>query len=117
LRLRTINIFNENQEITQNRSTHLHPPTTVTPDASKDRESPENRGADDLRQGTGILPGDVARRIFGPDSERAESVEAGRVEIAKIQRQIIAEVTFLPQDEAFHPDAEGLRWRCEQLVA
>ena len=24
---------------------------------------------------------------------------------------------LLPQDEAFHPDAEGLRWRCEQLIA
>lgn len=68
----------------------------MTPDASKDRESPENRGADEFRQGTGLLPGDVACRIFGPDSERAKSVEGGRIEIAKIQRQIIAEVTFLP---------------------
>ena len=24
---------------------------------------------------------------------------------------------LLPQDEAFHPDAEGLKWRCEQLIA
>ena len=24
---------------------------------------------------------------------------------------------LLPQDEAFYPDAEGLKWRCEQLIA
>ena len=24
---------------------------------------------------------------------------------------------LLPQDQAFHPDAEGLKWRCEQLIA
>ncbi len=24
---------------------------------------------------------------------------------------------LLPQDEAFHPDVEGLKWRCEQLIA
>ena len=24
---------------------------------------------------------------------------------------------LLPQDEAFHPAAEGLKWRCDQLIA
>jgi putative restriction endonuclease len=24
---------------------------------------------------------------------------------------------LLPQDQAFHPDAEGLKWRCERLIA
>lgn len=24
---------------------------------------------------------------------------------------------LLPQDQAFHPDADGLKWRCEQLIA
>jgi hypothetical protein len=24
---------------------------------------------------------------------------------------------LLPQDEAFHPDAEGLKWGCDQLIA
>jgi len=24
---------------------------------------------------------------------------------------------LLPKDEAFHPDAGGLKWRCEQLIA
>ena len=24
---------------------------------------------------------------------------------------------LLPQDEAFHPDAEGLKWRCDLLIA
>ncbi len=24
---------------------------------------------------------------------------------------------ILPQDQAFHPDAEGLKWRREQLIA
>ncbi len=24
---------------------------------------------------------------------------------------------LLPQDEAFHPDAEGLKWRCKQMIA
>ena len=24
---------------------------------------------------------------------------------------------LLPQDEAFYPDVEGLKWRCEQLIA
>jgi hypothetical protein len=23
----------------------------------------------------------------------------------------------LPQDEAFHPDAEGVKWKCDQLIA
>ena len=25
--------------------------------------------------------------------------------------------SLLPQDEAFHPDIEGLKWRCEKLIA
>jgi hypothetical protein len=68
----------------------------VTPDGSKDRESPENCRTDEFRAGSGISPGDVARRVFGPNPERAESLEAGRTEIAKTQRQIIAAAGLLP---------------------
>jgi hypothetical protein len=73
----------------------------VTPDGSKDRDSPENCGANEFRKGSGILPGDVARRIFGPNSERSESIEAGRPEIAKDQRKIIAAADLLPR--VVHP--------------
>ena len=68
----------------------------VTPDGSKDRESPENCGTDEFRKGTGFLPGNVARRVFGPNPERAESLESGRPQTAKAQRQMIAAAGFLP---------------------
>jgi len=36
------------------------------------------------------------------------------------EKELIAlsgKTLLLPQDEAFHPDAEGLGWRCEQMIA
>jgi hypothetical protein len=80
----------------ENRSTHLHHRVTLKPDGSEDRKSPEDRGADEFREGSGILPGDVTRRVFGSNPERAASIEIGRAEIAKAQRQIIAASLLLP---------------------
>ncbi len=37
----------------------------------------------------------------------------GEKELAALSGQVL----LLPQDEAFHPDADGLKWRCEQLIA
>lgn len=68
----------------------------VIPDGSENREPPENCGADEFRKGAGILPGDVARTIFGTNSEGAESLQAGRPEIAKDQRKMIAAAGLLP---------------------
>lgn len=36
------------------------------------------------------------------------------------EKELIAlsgKTLLLPQDEAFHPDAEGLKWRCNQMIA
>jgi putative restriction endonuclease len=36
------------------------------------------------------------------------------------EKELIAlsgQALLLPQDEAFHPDVDGLRWRCERLIA
>lgn len=68
----------------------------VIPDGSEDRKSPENCGADEFRKGAGILPGDVARSVFGPNPERIKSLETRRSEIAKDQRKMISAVGFLP---------------------
>ena len=73
----------------------------MNPDGSKDRESPENRGADEFRKSSGIPPGDVARRVFGSNSERTESLETGRTEIAKAQRQMIAAAGSLTAFQLF----------------
>ncbi|MEY3896657.1 MAG: hypothetical protein RLZZ214_2177 [Verrucomicrobiota bacterium] len=43
------------------------------------------------------------------DSRRSN----GEKELIAISGQAL----LLPQDEAFHPDADGLKWRCEQLIA
>ena len=72
-----------------NGSTRLHHALTLKRDGSQNGESPENCGADEFRQGSGILPGDVARRVFGPNSERITGLEGGRPEIAKAQRKVI----------------------------
>jgi hypothetical protein len=37
----------------------------------------------------------------------------GEKELLKLSEQSL----LLPQDLAFNPDAEGLKWRCEQLIA
>jgi hypothetical protein len=72
----------------QNRSTLQRLPRMVPPDGSKNRESPEDCGADEVRKGAGFLPGDVSRRVFGPDAERAQSLETGRPEITKVRSLI-----------------------------
>jgi len=80
----------------ENGSIAAHPPATLNSDGSQNGESPENCGADEYREGSGILPGDVARRVFGPNSESGEGSEAGRPQIAKAQRQVIAAAGSLP---------------------
>jgi hypothetical protein len=37
----------------------------------------------------------------------------GEKELSALSGQVL----LLPQDEAFHPDATGLQWRCERLSA
>jgi putative restriction endonuclease len=37
----------------------------------------------------------------------------GEKELAALSGQVL----LLPQDQAFHPNAEGLKWRCEKLIA
>ena len=68
----------------------------IPTDGSENRESPEDRGADEFRKGTGLLPGDVARGVLGSNPEGTESFETGRPQIAKVQRQIIATSGVLP---------------------
>ena len=80
----------------ENGSTQVQYRVTLTPDGSQNRESPKNRREDEFRQGSGIFPGDVARRVFGPDSTRVEGLEGKRPEIAKIQRQLIVAADGLP---------------------
>jgi hypothetical protein len=31
--------------------------------------------------------------------------------------ELSGQALLLPQDQAFHPGAEGLKWRCERLIA
>lgn len=81
----------------ENGSTRSHHTLILNGDGSKDRESPENCGTDEFCKDAGVLPGDVARRVFGPNPERAENLEAGRIEIAKTQRQIAVSADFLPR--------------------
>lgn len=77
-------------------STPSHPASIVNGDGSQDRDPPATGGADEIRTGEGISPGDVARRIFGPDSQGTQGIAAGRAEIARIQRQMIAASGLLP---------------------
>lgn len=65
-------------------------------DGSQDRESPQDRGENELRQSTGIPPGDVARRIHGTNSEGPARLQSERSEITKAQRQVIATAGVLP---------------------
>ncbi len=80
----------------ENGSTPHHHRPTLRNDGSENRESPEARGANELREGEGILPGDVARRVFGPDPEGTARLEGRRSEIAKTQRELISAAGFLP---------------------
>lgn len=89
----------------ENGSTHPHHALILKRDGSQDRESPENCGADEFREGSGFLPGDVSRRVFSPNPERVESLEAGRPEIAKAQRKVIGARNrhFGPRNDHFGP--------------
>ena len=80
----------------ENGSTRPHHALTLKRDGSQNRESPENCGADEFREGSGIPPGDVACRVFGANPEGIEGSEVGRPEIAKAQRQMIAAAGLLP---------------------
>lgn len=73
----------------ENGSTPQHHRLTLNHDGSQNRESPEDRGEDEFREGSGILPGDVARRVFGPNPEGTAGLKGSRAEIAKAQRELI----------------------------
>jgi len=80
----------------ENGSTYPHHALTLRRDGSQNRETQEDCREDEFREGSGILPGDVAHRVFGPDPGRIEGIEAERPEIAKDQRQVIAATGLLP---------------------
>jgi len=62
----------------------------------------------------GIAKGDAGRTPIWHVSKVLDPRRStGEKELARLSGQIL----LLPQDQAFHPDAEGLRWRCEQLIA
>lgn len=65
-------------------------------DGSENGNSPEDCGTHEGREGTGLLPGDVARRIPGTDSGRTSGTQIRRSEISKAQRQLIADSKLLP---------------------
>jgi hypothetical protein len=54
-------------------------------------------------------PGDhwLAHNIHDPRRSNGEK--------ERIKRS--GKMLLVPQDEAFHPAAEGLKWRCDQLIA
>ena len=80
----------------ENGSTLHHHRLTLNHDGSQNRESPEDRGEDELREDSGILPGDVSQRIFGSDPEGIEDREGRRSEITKAQRELISAASILP---------------------
>lgn len=80
----------------ENASTGIHPPSILNPDGSQNRIPPETRGADEFREIEGILPGDVARRVFGSDACGPADREESRNSIAKAQRQAVVAAGMLP---------------------
>lgn len=80
----------------EKRSPPIHDGLILKPDGSENRNSQESRGEDEFRENPGILPGDVARRVFGPDTERPEGLAGPRPEIIKAQRRLIAAGSLLP---------------------
>ncbi len=92
----------------ENGSTGLHPPSILNPDGSQNRIPPETRGADEFRESEGIRPGDVARRVFGPDACGPAHGEEDRNSIAKAQRQAVVASGGLPSVSWPHGfDAKG----------
>jgi len=80
----------------ENGSTDLHAPPILNPDGRQNRIPPEDRGAHEFREGQGILPCDVSRRVFGPDPCGSAGCEESRSAIAKAQRQAILAAGILP---------------------
>ena len=57
--------------------------------------------------GSVIQGGRLAHNIIDPRRSNGEK--------ELIER--LGKSLLLPQDEAFHPAAEGVKWRCDQLIA
>jgi len=64
-------------------------------DGSEDRNPPKDGGKDESSEIAGLLPSDVACRIFGPDSPGISDFQGERIQITKAQRQIVAGVDWL----------------------
>jgi len=47
----------------------------------------------------------------------SKSLDPRRSNGEKELLELSGQSLLLPQDEAFHPDVEGLRWRCQSLIA
>jgi len=67
-----------------------YPSRTLNSDGSENRKSPKNCGEDERGESTGLLPGDVTCRIFGPDSSGVANLQESRSQVTKGQRQVIA---------------------------
>lgn len=80
----------------ENGSTSLHPSPILNPDGSQNRIPPKTRRTDEFRESKGIVPGDVARRVFGSDPCGLADCEENRDSIAKTQRQAIVTAGLLP---------------------
>ena len=66
------------------------------PDEPKNGKTPEVGGEDELGESLSFLPGDVSRRVFGPDPEGVACHQGPRSEIAKAQRSAISSLGLLP---------------------
>ncbi|MEO5716401.1 MAG: hypothetical protein ABIT37_23180 [Luteolibacter sp.] len=80
----------------ENGSTGTHSPVTLKPDGSQNRKSPETGGEDALGESSGLSPGNVACRVFGPNPEGSADLEKRRPAIAKAQRQAVVAADLVP---------------------
>jgi len=85
-------------------STHDQTAATVTADGSEDRKSPATGHGDAHREGAGISPKDVARRIFGSNPTGVPCLQGGqptgisdRKDHSQAERQAVGEADFLPR--------------------
>ena len=74
-------------------STHDPPPISLNPDGSENREAPSAGGSDAHEPGEGLGPGDVARRVFGPDAQGTACLQGERL---RKEREALILADILP---------------------
>lgn len=67
----------------------------MKPDGSKNRDSPQSGGEHAFREEIGILPGDVALRVFGSNPNRTSDPKSAKSS-TEVQRQALVAADFLP---------------------